>query len=230
MSGDHPAPRDAASVVLLREGPGGVEVLLIERPATASFVAGSWVFPGGAAEPGESLPAAALRELREETGISLGSVPPAPFARWTTPSSEPKRFDARFFLAGLPPGEEAVVDGGEAVQARWLTPAVALAERAALRLVPPQVHILTDLAARAGGGLAALVTWAEACGRSPLNITPRLAHLPDAPGGVAILLPWDPLYARCGIGDGEPAPASHPLAIGPSRFVRRDGGWHLASV
>ena len=45
----------------------GNEVLLIER---AKPPAGIWAFPGGHVEPGESLQAAAARELREETGMS----------------------------------------------------------------------------------------------------------------------------------------------------------------
>ena len=39
----------AATVVLLRDGAGGLEVLMIERPDRGSF-AGAWVFPGGKLE------------------------------------------------------------------------------------------------------------------------------------------------------------------------------------
>ncbi|MBL8339188.1 MAG: MBL fold metallo-hydrolase [Rhodoferax sp.] len=43
-----PAPlRPAATVLLLRDGPAGVEVLMTRRSATASFAPGAYVFPGG---------------------------------------------------------------------------------------------------------------------------------------------------------------------------------------
>ena len=40
-------PHDAATVVLLRPGPAGSEVLLTRRPATMMFAPGVHVFPGG---------------------------------------------------------------------------------------------------------------------------------------------------------------------------------------
>jgi glyoxylase-like metal-dependent hydrolase (beta-lactamase superfamily II)/8-oxo-dGTP pyrophosphatase MutT (NUDIX family) len=43
-----PAPlRPAATVLLLRDGPNGVEVLMTRRSMTASFAPGAYVFPGG---------------------------------------------------------------------------------------------------------------------------------------------------------------------------------------
>jgi recombination protein RecT len=43
-----PAPlRPAATVLLLRDSPLGVEVLMTRRSATASFAPGAFVFPGG---------------------------------------------------------------------------------------------------------------------------------------------------------------------------------------
>ncbi len=47
-------PRDAATVVLLRPGPAGAEVLLTRRPATMAFAPGVHVFPGGRVEPGDA--------------------------------------------------------------------------------------------------------------------------------------------------------------------------------
>ena len=40
-------PRDSATVVLLRDAPAGLEVLLLRRHAQASNMAGVYVFPGG---------------------------------------------------------------------------------------------------------------------------------------------------------------------------------------
>lgn len=45
---DVPAsPRPAATIVLLRDAPGGLEVLLMKRNRSAGFVPGAYVFPGG---------------------------------------------------------------------------------------------------------------------------------------------------------------------------------------
>jgi 8-oxo-dGTP pyrophosphatase MutT (NUDIX family)/glyoxylase-like metal-dependent hydrolase (beta-lactamase superfamily II) len=54
-------PRPASTVVLLRPGPGGAEVLLTHRPSTMAFGPGLHVFPGGAVDPGDRDPAAAAR-------------------------------------------------------------------------------------------------------------------------------------------------------------------------
>jgi 8-oxo-dGTP pyrophosphatase MutT (NUDIX family) len=77
--------RDAATVVLLRDGARGVEAWLLTRVAYLAFAAGMTVFPGGRVEPGDAdlpwagappaepaLVGAAVRETFEETGVLLG--------------------------------------------------------------------------------------------------------------------------------------------------------------
>jgi 8-oxo-dGTP diphosphatase len=56
-------PRCGASAAIFR----GEEVLLIERGKGA--LKGLWSLPGGHIEPGETARAAAVREVREETGV-----------------------------------------------------------------------------------------------------------------------------------------------------------------
>jgi len=63
--------REAASVILLRAVPNDFEVFLLRRHKKASFMASAFVFPGGAAEPGEDARTAAARELFEEAGVLL---------------------------------------------------------------------------------------------------------------------------------------------------------------
>ena len=49
------------------------------------------------------------------------------FAHWETPLNLPKRWSTRFFLAELPPGQDATHDGSEVTDSRWIPAAEALA-------------------------------------------------------------------------------------------------------
>ena len=63
-------PVPAVSVALVR----GDRVLLVKRGLPPSR--GLYAFPGGRVEPGETLEAAARRELFEETGLQAGPLAP----------------------------------------------------------------------------------------------------------------------------------------------------------
>jgi 8-oxo-dGTP pyrophosphatase MutT (NUDIX family) len=152
-TGPETAPRLAATVIVLRGQSEGLEVLLVKRNPAARFMGGAWVFPGGAVDRHEgegdgALRAAALRELHEEAGIVLsGPGDLVPFSRWITPPQVKIRFDTWFFLAKLPAGATAEVDGHEVVSARWYEPEAALAESAegGLPLVFPTIKHLEQL-------------------------------------------------------------------------------------
>lgn len=45
-----PSVRDAATVMLVRDGPAGMEVFLLRRNLNSDFVGGAYVFPGGAVD------------------------------------------------------------------------------------------------------------------------------------------------------------------------------------
>jgi hypothetical protein len=58
--------------------------------------------------------------------------------------AEPRRYDTRFFIAQLPPGQKAVPDAREMTDAIWLSPQDALArfEDGRLKMVFPTVRTL----------------------------------------------------------------------------------------
>ena len=73
-------PQPAATVVLLRPGEDGPEVLLIRRPSTMAFGPDLHVFPGGKVDPEDGDGSAAARSTRTagEAAAALGgNVPPA---------------------------------------------------------------------------------------------------------------------------------------------------------
>jgi 8-oxo-dGTP pyrophosphatase MutT (NUDIX family) len=45
--------RDAATVMILRDGAEGLEVFMLKRNLNSDFVGGAYVFPGGAVDPGD---------------------------------------------------------------------------------------------------------------------------------------------------------------------------------
>ncbi|MBK1785067.1 NUDIX domain-containing protein [Prauserella sp. ASG 168] len=210
----HPvAPRDAATVLLLRDTDAGVEVFLQRRVAAMAFAAGMTVFPGGGvdqrdadasvswegpppqewadrfgcSEPvARALVCAAVRETFEESGVLLAGSGTElvtdtspydgaraelvsrelslagflaregltlradllrPWANWLTPEQEPRRYDARFFLAALPEGQQADGRTTEAESSDWQLPADAIADAEAGRsmLMPPTWFLLDEL-------------------------------------------------------------------------------------
>ncbi|MCR2816109.1 NUDIX hydrolase [Microbacterium jiangjiandongii] len=174
--GIDPAVPVAGTVVLLRDGDAGVEVLLLERPDRGSF-AGAWVFPGGKVDPGDreglgdsgdlgdAAPpeeivarAAGVRETREEAGLTLRPADLVTLSVWDPPPGRPLRIRTWFFLAPDPGGEVRPAPD-EAVAARWLRPADALAAhgRDELILYPPTWVTLHGLRGHddAGSALAA---------------------------------------------------------------------------
>ncbi|RBY96385.1 CoA pyrophosphatase [Blastococcus sp. TF02-8] len=67
--------RRSAVLILFGEGPGGPDVLLIEKSPHLRSHAGQPAFPGGGVDPGDDFPVGtALREAQEEAGIDPASV------------------------------------------------------------------------------------------------------------------------------------------------------------
>jgi 8-oxo-dGTP pyrophosphatase MutT (NUDIX family) len=174
-TGEETVPRQAASLILLRDGSDGLEVLLVKRNPRQRFMGGAWVFPGGAVEGGggEEHATTARRELREEASVALpADAELVIFSRWITPAEMKVRFDTWFFAAEAPPGAEPTPDGEETVDARWITPSGALEAfaRDDLLLVFPTIKHLEQL--------SELGTVAEALGiaraREVVPVQPRI--------------------------------------------------------
>ena len=149
MGRDEPVEvRDAATVVLLRDGERGLEVYLQRRAAGMVFAAGVHVFPGGAKDPDDDdLVHTAVREVEEETGVVLDRAAIRPWARWVTPEGEPRRYDTRFFVAGVSGDARPVGVGTEMDTVDWWTPSAALAAMADGEIVlwPPTLVTLTEV-------------------------------------------------------------------------------------
>ena len=207
---DSPCP--SATILVLRDALGGLEVLLLKRHDLSDVLGGAYVFPGGKVEAADdafsggldreerelhealgepaidpsdaaALYVAAIREAFEEAGVlfapvtgersrtalahmrggatftetmhALGVRPATamlvPWTRWVTPRNSlraRKHFDARFFVASLPHGQEPAHDDHETTELVWLAPSEALRQYwdGRIELVPPQIMSLAHLA------------------------------------------------------------------------------------
>lgn len=230
--------RDAATVVMLRDAPAGMEVFMLKRHGLSDVLGGAYVFPGGKVDAGDALLdmaahldqspqtlhaalnepqldahgaagmyVAALREVFEESGVlfahgastdttasaaamrqdgvdfgtmlarlslRLQTQDVLPWSRWITPklaSVSHKRFDTRFFVAGVPLHQTAQHDNHEATESVWLQPRAALAQywSGAIQLAPPQIMSLAHLSHHAS--VASVL--AQARSRRPAVIAPE---------------------------------------------------------
>ena len=118
MSSIAPA-HPASTVLLLRDGPEGLEVFMVVRHTSNDFASGALVFPGGRVEASDAVLAggdeagafrvAAIRETWEECGVLLA-------APGTPPAAEGE-FATMLALRGLVPDVL-----GLAHFAHWITP------------------------------------------------------------------------------------------------------------
>jgi 8-oxo-dGTP pyrophosphatase MutT (NUDIX family) len=93
-------------------------------------------------------------------------------ARWVTPAQMRRRFDARFFLARLPPGQTVLAQEGEVTDWLWITPAEALRDPA-ITLVYATRSVLESVADEADA--ARLIARARRQGDVPV-VEPRLVE------------------------------------------------------
>ena len=93
-------PRDAASVVMLRDGAGGLEVLLLRRHTNSDVLGGAYVFPGGKVDATDSAPALLAR---------LDRTPAELQPRLGEPALSPAQAAAFYVAAAREAAEEAGV-------------------------------------------------------------------------------------------------------------------------
>ncbi len=195
---DSVTPHPSATVVVLRDGPDGLELLLLRRNSKLAFHGGAWVFPGGRIDAGDreagayvdvAARAAAVREKREDAWLELSTSDLVPISCWTTPEGMPRRFVTWFFATRCGRGEVRV-DGGEIQDSRWLTPAAALAAQRSGQLeLPPATFVTTTTRAAFPSADRALEALTR---RSPPSFFPRVHRVP---GGACSLYDGDAGYA-----------------------------------
>lgn len=206
-------PIPAATVMLVRDGASGLELLMTRRSTRASFAPGVYVFPGGTVDAADhalaeraltdharlaehvqqasrsphdtAFAVAAIRESFEELGLLLardqtgawvtstttsamdrspsagfaaqlathGLIPALDalfwFSHWVTDRDLPRRFDTRFFVAVMPPGQSPVADESEQFEPIWIHPQEALSRHDAgtFDLIFPTIRTLRQLQA-----------------------------------------------------------------------------------
>lgn len=154
IDGDGPpvTPRDAATVLLLRDAPGaaGFEVFLVRRHARSGFMAGAYVFPGGKLDDADDAEVARGRvtgRSPDDAAQALGEGGDAPALALFVAAIRETFEEARVLLADVPGDHDLgaawrrMRDGarfGEILEAldatlrldhmvpyaRWITPAV----------------------------------------------------------------------------------------------------------
>jgi 8-oxo-dGTP diphosphatase len=104
----------------------GAEVLFLRR-APGVFLAGRWELPGGTVEPGESSETTAVREVAEETGLTVRIKAERSRDSWPDITGRPLRIHAIVYTAEETGKGEVVLNPEEHDDFTWLTPEAARA-------------------------------------------------------------------------------------------------------
>jgi len=173
--------RPAATVLLLRDGPEGPEVLMQRRSLGFAFVGGFWVFPGGALDPADRDPAVAhhTRGWSDEQAAHRLDLPAGGLAYWAAGVRE--CFEEAGVLLARHDDGSPVELGDPAVAARFADLRGRLHRREVVLadvLDAEGLHVATD-------DLAYVAHWVTPAGNSPRRFDTRffVARLPHAQDG-----------------------------------------------
>ena len=129
-----------------------------------------------------------FHDLLMASGVRLDATALEEIARFITPMGSPRRFDARFFVARLPAGQEPQHDAGEIVDWSWVRPREALERWAAgeFEMMTPTVRMVACL--ERYGSAEEVMTAARR--RLPY----RRVRVADPEGAYRVVLPGEPGY------------------------------------
>jgi len=140
----------------------------------------------------EELPKGWLNDLAVSEGWMLAFSRLFRWSHWITPEGMPKRYETRFFLAFMHPGQECNPDARETTHGIWVSPEKGLVKnlQGEIPLSPPTLVTLHELLQYSDmRDLKKEVqtrTWGKA-------LLPRMFNLPK---GKLILEPWDPMSKK----------------------------------
>lgn len=88
-----------------------------------------------------------LSEVCRREGLRLATDRVHYFSHWITPEGAPRRFDTRFFVAEMPPGQHVVHREGELEDGLWIRPgeALSLGESGQWQMIHPTTTTLDSL-------------------------------------------------------------------------------------
>ncbi|GGU47221.1 NUDIX hydrolase [Nocardioides albus] len=165
----------AAGVVVFREHDGLPEVALVHRPKYDD-----WSFPKGKVDPGETVPVAAIREVREETGLRVALGRPLRRQRYPVEAGQKV---VHYWVGRVAAGTDDDVDGyqinDEIDDVEWLPVEKARErltyphDRATLAEATDVRHPTTPLVVLRHASAVGRSSWSRADQERPLDDTGR---------------------------------------------------------